>query len=103
MEALLERYENQYEKRLLELIHVLCDADLTDFRTQLNQSSRLQSALQNVSGSRLIDDNVAQGVLASIEAIYRKMRQGDYAGLNRKLVSSAHELLFPLVQKLLRS
>ncbi|MCF6093922.1 hypothetical protein L1765_08050 [Microaerobacter geothermalis] len=103
VEALLERYENQHEKRLLELIQVLCDADLTDFRTQLNQSSRLQSAMQNVSGPRLIDDNVAHGILACIEVIYLQMRQGNYDGLNRKLISSAHELLLPLVQKLLRS
>jgi len=102
VEALLERYENQYKKRLLELIQVLCDVDLIDFRTQLNQSSRLLSAMQNVS-QRLIDDNVAHGLLACIEVIYRQMRQGDYDRLTRKLVSSAHELLFPLVQKLLRS
>ena len=103
VEALLERYEGRYEKRLLELIQVLCDADLTDFRTQLNQSSRLQSAMQNVSGPRLIDDNVAHGILACIEVIYLQMRQGNYDRLTRKLVSSAHELLIPLVQKLLRS
>jgi len=103
VEALLERYEGQYEKRLLELIQVLCDADLTDFRTQLNQSSSLQSAMLNVSGPRLIDDNVAHGILACIEVIYLQMRQGNYDRLTRKLVSSAHELLFPLVQKLLRS
>ncbi|MFR9710538.1 hypothetical protein ACL02P_14215 [Paenibacillus sp. MB22_1] len=102
VEALLERYENQHEKRLLELIRVLCEADIID-STYLNQSSRLRSAMQNVSGPRLIDDNVAHGILACIEVIYRQMRQGDYDTLTRKLVSSAHELLFPLVQKLLRS
>lgn len=103
VEALLERYENQYEKRLLELIRVLFEADLTDSRTNLNPSSKLRSVMQNASGSRLIDEKVAQCVLACIEAIYRQMRQGNYDGLNRKLISSAHELLLPLVQKLLRS
>jgi len=103
VEVLLERYEGQYEKRLLELIHALCDADITDPRTNLNQSSRLRSAMQNASGSRLIDENVAQSILACIKAIYLQMRQGNYDRLTRKLVSSAHELLFPLVQKLLRS
>ncbi|MED0677323.1 hypothetical protein ABEV55_17925 [Aneurinibacillus thermoaerophilus] len=103
VEALLERYENQYEKRLLELIRVLCEADLTDSRTNLNPSSRLRSAMQNASGPRLIDDNVVLGILACIEVIYRQMRQGNYDRLTRKLVSSAHELLIPLVQKLLRS
>lgn len=103
VEALLERYENQYEKRLLELIHALCDTDITDPRTNLNQSSRLRSAMRNASGSRLIDENVAQSILACIKVIYSRMRQGDYDRLTRKLISSAHELLFPLVQKLLRS
>jgi len=103
VEALLERYEGQYRKRLLELIHALCDADITDPRTNLNQSSRLRSAMQNASGSRFIDENVAQCMLACIKVIYSQMRQGNYDGLTRKLVSSAHELLLPLVQKLLRS
>jgi hypothetical protein len=103
VEALLERYEGQYRKRLLELIHALCDADITDLRTNLNQSSRLRSAMQNASGSMLIDENVAQCILACIKAIYSQMRQGDYDRLNRKLISSAHELILPLVQKLLRS
>ncbi|WP_019123929.1 hypothetical protein [Brevibacillus massiliensis] len=102
VEALLERYENQHEKRLLELIHVLCEADIID-STYLNQSSRLRSVMQNASGSRLIDEKVAQCILACIEAIYRQMRQGVYDRLTRKLISSAHELLLPLVQKLLRS
>jgi hypothetical protein len=103
VEALLERYEGQYRKRLLELIHALCDADITDPRTNLNQSSRLRSAMQNASGSRFIDENVAQCMLACIKLIYSQIRQGNYDGLTRKLVSSAHELLLPLVQKLLRS
>ena len=103
VEVLLERYEGQYEKRLLELIHLLCDTDIIDPRTNLNQSYRLRSAMQNASGSRLIDENVAQCILACIKAIYSQMRQGNYDGLTRKLVSSAHELLLPLVQKLLRS
>jgi len=103
VEALLERYEGQYEKRLLELIETLYDADITDPRTNLNQSSRLRSAMQNASGSRFIDENVAQCILACIKAIYSQMRQGNYDRLTRKLVSSAHELLLPLVQKLLRS
>lgn len=102
VEALLERYEGQYVKRLQELIHVLCEADIID-STNLNPSSRLRSAMQNASGSRFIDDNVAQCILACIEAIYSQMRQGNYDRLTRKLVSSAHELLLPLVQKLLRS
>jgi hypothetical protein len=103
VEALLERYENQYEKRLLELIETLSNADITDPRTNLNQSSRLRSAMQNVSGLRFIDDNVAHGILGCIKVIYLQIRQGKYDGLTRKLVSSAHELLLPLVQKLLRS
>lgn len=103
VEALLERYEGQYRKRLLELIHALCDADITDLRTNLNQSSMLRSAMQNASGSRFIDKNVAQCMLACIKVIYSQMRQGNYDGLTRKLISSAHELLLPLVQKLLRS
>jgi hypothetical protein len=102
VEALLERYEGQHVKRLQELIHVLCEADIID-STNLNHSSRLRSAMQNASGSRLIDENVAQSILACIKAIYSQMRQGNYDGLNRKLISSAHELLLPLVQKLLRS
>jgi len=103
VEALLERYEGQYEKRLLELIDVLCDTDITDPRTNLNQSSRLRSVMQNVSGLKFIDDNVAHGILGCIKVIYLQIRQGKYDGLTRKLVSSAHELLLPLVQKLLRS
>jgi len=103
VEALLERYEGQYEKRLLKLIDVLCDTDITDPRTNLNQSSRLRSVMQNVSGLKFIDDNVAHGILGCIKVIYLQIRQGKYDGLTRKLVSSAHELLLPLVQKLLRS
>ena len=102
VEALLERYEGQYVKRLQELIHVLCEADIID-STNLNQSSRLRSVMQNVSGLKFIDDNVAHGILGCIKVIYLQIRQGKYDGLNRKLVSSAHELLLPLVQKLLRS
>lgn len=101
-----EHYKSFNFPRYHDMLQTLIKADLKYENSNKNYSLELKlyfNKLKRIDIKReIIDLDLAFNILKCIQIVRNKVNHGNFNNVSQKLVRTSHELLLPLVQKMLR-
>lgn len=83
------------------IVDMLENSDLKDNYGH-EYSTYLHNSRERLALDEFIDNNVAYNILKCIQVVRNRLNHGNFESINTGLIEGAHELLLPLVQRLIR-